>query len=264
MEIWSLSSGSSGNAFLVRTGRTFVLLECGLPPSRLRKYLAGLGLVPESLSAILVTHEHSDHALSVVPFSGGLGLPVYATQGTLDRIGVAAAYSRVISPGRAFHLGGLEVMALPVPHDAAEPVAFHFTDGRARICVATDLGHIPGHLQPVLASADLLVIEANHDRQLLAAGPYPAWLKDRVAGELGHLSNDDVVALVRSFRSSFPREVWLAHLSENNNRPSLARKTVLRALDQMGVDSVPVRVAARHGPSLHWDSDFPQQLSLPM
>lgn len=252
MDVWSLASGSSGNAYLVRSERTAVLIECGLPAVRVAEHLRACGVDPRTLSAILVTHEHGDHARSVVALSAAYGVPVVASAGTLGGALLREApLTRAIVPGRALRLGDLEVLAFRVPHDAAEPLGFRIVGQHASAALVTDVGHLPADVLRYLDGLDLLVLEANHDRERLLSGPYPAGLKRRVDGALGHLSNEAAGEAVRALRDP-PQTLWLAHLSRVNNSPLQARRTVQRLLAEAGLAGLTVEVAARDRPSLRW------------
>lgn len=264
MDVWSIASGSSGNAYLVRANGTTVLVECGIPLRRITSFLARLGVAPRDLAGVLLTHDHSDHVRSARQLSETYEVPIFATAGTL---GCAALrdtpLARPIAADRAFRLGELEVEAFAVPHDAYEPVGYRLVSDAATVTVTTDLGFVPREVQRQLRDNDLLVLEANHDVELLHTGPYPAFLKRRVLGQHGHLSNEATAQALASCRDRVPAEVWLAHLSPVNNRPELALASVQGHLEATGLGHVAVRVAERHRPSLHW-SATPRPRQLPL
>ena len=265
MQVWSLASGSSGNAYLLRARDTLVLVDCGLPLRVLQDRLAHLGLQPEALSALLVTHEHHDHLGGVPALVRRYGVPLYATAGTLRAAAPrlpARATTHTVAADVPFAVGELTVHPFAVPHDAAEPVGYQLSSGRARACILTDLGHVPPDVQTRLREAELLVLEFNHDATQLAQGPYHAALKRRIASPVGHLSNADAAACLAGALSRDHQAVWLAHLSEVNNSQRRAGEAARAAARVAGRPDVPIQVAARGRLSLHWDLDAPRQLAL--
>ncbi len=229
----SLGSGSSGNCLIVDAGDTKILVDCGFATRTVVARLARLGVAPEQLSAIVVTHEHSDHIGGVFKLACRYGLPVYLTHGThLDaaRRG-AAAQMRVIDSHQSFAIGSLEVQPFPVPHDAREPVQYLFSDGQWRLGVLTDIGSITAHVAEVLQCCDALVLECNHDPDLLAASSYPQHLKRRIAGSFGHLANHQAASLIARIDTTRLQHIVAAHLSRENNRPQLVAKALAAALD---------------------------------
>jgi phosphoribosyl 1,2-cyclic phosphodiesterase len=233
-----LASGSSGNAILVEAEGTRVLVDAGLPPRRLDQRLqrAGLGVGLEDVQAVLCTHEHGDHG-GGVPALASAGIAVYMTHGTARALNLPGA--RLFAAGQRFELGAIAVEPVSVPHDAAEPVAFVISDGVARVGVLVDCGHADVDVAHAFAGCDALVLEANHDPDLLRFGAYPPTLKRRIAGQLGHLSNDQCAEMLRMIARAarprpLPRVLVLAHLSQQNNRPKLARAAVEKALPAVG------------------------------
>lgn len=265
MQVWSLASGSAGNAYLLRAEETLLLVDCGLSLRVLSERLGQLGLHPAQLSAVLVTHEHTDHLGGVPSLVKRYSTPVYATAGTLaaaaDRLPADAPRQTVVA-GRPFQLGAFTVRPFAVPHDAAEPVAYHLSTARARACILTDLGHVPAAVLPYLRETELLVLEFNHDAEQLARGPYHPELKRRIAGPLGHLSNHAAACCLLEALSGSQEVVWLAHLSEVNNSQRSAREAALWAVRAAGRRPVSVQVAERRALSLRWDLDAPRQLRL--
>lgn len=238
----SLGSGSQGNALVVECGGTRVLLDCGFGPRDLALRLGRLGLTPEDVDAVLVTHEHSDHIAGVFKFGLRHARPVYLTHGCLaaaPRGRHELPEIRVIDSHQPFAVGALQVSPFPVPHDAREPVQYVFSDGAVRLGVLTDIGHVTAHVQRMLSGCAALVLECNHDSGMLASGPYPAFLKARVGGAYGHLDNAAAGALLRSLDATRLTHVIAAHLSEHNNTPALARAALAEALgcaaDSIGV-----------------------------
>jgi phosphoribosyl 1,2-cyclic phosphodiesterase len=255
MDVWSIASGSSGNAYLVRSGDTAVLLECGIPIKRITTFLAKVGVSPFDLTGVLLTHDHSDHTKSARQFSESFDVPLYATAGTLGCTALReTAKANVVTTDRPFTLGELEVLAFAVPHDAHEPVGFRLTGPNATIGITTDLGFVPAEVQRQFRGTDLMILEANHDLEMLQTGPYPAFLKRRVIGRHGHLSNEATADALVACRDRAPGRVWLAHLSPTNNRPELAHGVISDRLQQFGLGHVAIEVAERHRPSLHWSA----------
>jgi phosphoribosyl 1,2-cyclic phosphodiesterase len=243
MRFASLGSGSEGNGLVVEAGRTRVLLDCGFGLAETVNRLARLGLLADDLAGIIVTHEHSDHIGGAGRFARKHGLPVWLTAGTLamaqdmDRVEV-----RVIDSHAAFALDDLAVQPFPVPHDAREPVQFVFGDGAVRLGVLTDVGCSTPHIEAMLAGVEALVLECNHDREMLHNGPYPAGLKQRVGGRFGHLENSQSAELLGKLRHEKLQCVMAAHISRKNNTPALARRALADVLDCADDD---VRVACQ-------------------
>jgi len=256
MDVWSLASGSSGNAYLVRSDQTLVLVECGISLSRLTSSLARLGLKPDELNGVLLTHEHGDHILSARQLSDRHRVPLYATRGTLGHPSVRDSdLVRVVAPSRQFPLGDLEVLPFLVPHDADEPVGYRLLGQAASVCIATDLGFVPESVARRFRDNDLLVLEANHDERMVEVGPYPGFLKRRVLSQHGHLSNTSTARALVACGDRVPRRVWLAHLSQVNNTVRRARQDVATSLAGAGLNHVALDVARRNKPSLHWTSE---------
>jgi phosphoribosyl 1,2-cyclic phosphodiesterase len=233
MRFASLGSGSEGNGLVVEAGATRILIDCGFGVRDAALRLARLGLAPESLAAILVTHEHNDHAGGVPAFAARFGIAVWATFGTLTVAGdafdgVAQLYG--FDSHDAFAIGELQVIPFPVPHDAREPVQYVVSDGAARVGVLTDIGASTPYVESVLSGCDALVLECNHDLDMLAVSDYPNSLKQRIAGRFGHLHNEAAADLLARLDRTRLKHVIAAHLSKQNNRPELARAALARAL----------------------------------
>jgi phosphoribosyl 1,2-cyclic phosphodiesterase len=231
----SLASGSSGNCLVAEAAGTVVLVDCGLALTETERRLQRLGLAPASISAILVTHEHGDHACGAFEFAAAHRVPLYLTHGTLAAMkaeGKAlAGVPLVIVNGRqSFFVDGLQVLPFTVPHDAREPVQYVLSDGAAKLGVLTDVGVSTAHVEKMLSGLDALVLECNYDRDLLWNGGYPRWLKERIAGPFGHLDNRESERLLGALDRSRLKHVIGAHLSRENNRPELARAALARAL----------------------------------
>jgi phosphoribosyl 1,2-cyclic phosphodiesterase len=230
MRFASLGSGSKGNALLVESDGTRVLVDCGFGPSELLRRLARLDVEPESITAVLITHEHADHVGGAARCAARFGWRVHASHGTaaaggLDRIGV-----RRFDSHACFAIDALEIHPFPVPHDAREPTQFVFADGAQRLGVLTDAGALTPHILAMLADCAALVLECNHDAEMLARGRYPPALKRRIAGGFGHLDNSAAAELLRRIAGPGLKHVVAAHLSEENNTPALVCAALAEAL----------------------------------
>ena len=235
MRFASLGSGSGGNCLVAETDGTVVLIDCGLALTETERRLARLGLEPSRVSAILVTHEHGDHAGGAFEFAAAHRLTVYLTHGTLAAMrsegkvldGVALV---VVNGRQSFIVDGMQVIPFTVPHDAREPVQYVLSDGAAKLGVVTDVGTSTVHVEKMLSGLDALVLECNYDRDMLWNGGYPRWLKERIAGPFGHMDNRDSERLLAAVDRSRLKHVIGAHLSRENNRPALARAALARAM----------------------------------
>ena len=233
----TLASGSSGNCALVCCGGTRLLLDAGISARRITTALKGLGVDPASLGGVLVTHEHSDHISGLATLTKQLGLPVYATAPTLRqlcyRIPFLERLCRDFAPGDGFPVGELWVTSFPTSHDAACSVGYTLAGDGSKLASATDLGRLTPEVLNAVRGCDLLVCESNHDVDWVRSGPYPYYLKERILGDRGHLSNEmgaELAALAAE------RAVVLAHLSSENNTPARARDVAARRLSAAGVD----------------------------
>jgi phosphoribosyl 1,2-cyclic phosphodiesterase len=232
----SLGSGSQGNALVVEVGGTRVMLDCGFGVRETALRLARIGLAPSELSGIIVTHEHSDHGDGVFPLAGRFGIPVWLTHGTLAAIRDEKVeidrdcLVNLINPLGTFSIGDVLVQPFTVPHDAREPVQYVLSDGLRRLGVLTDTGCSTPHIEASLSACDALVLECNHDLDLLMNGEYPPSLKARIAGRQGHLDNGASAALLAALDRSRLKHVIAAHLSQKNNTPELARAALAAVL----------------------------------
>jgi len=256
LSLCSLASGSSGNCYLLRAGEVSILVDCGISARRIVGHLRAFGVEPASLAAILLTHEHSDHVQSLGTLSRRYGLPVIANEATLAaaEMAVGPIHGRSLATGQELTLGDVSITSFAISHDAAAPVGYLITHLAGKICLATDLGVPSPAVAASLAQADLLVVEANHDRERLINGPYPMPLKARILGNNGHLSNLQAAQLLEQVATDEPKTVWLAHLSEVNNTPKLALRVVSNYLDLAGITSLKLEVALRDRPSAVWRS----------
>lgn len=230
----SLGSGSKGNGTLVESNSTCLLVDCGFSVRDTEARLARLGRSPADLAAILVTHEHSDHGRGVVPLARKHGIPVVLTAGTaraLDPTGLGEV--RVIGAEAPFALGDFTVTPVAVPHDAREPVQFLFARGRRRLGVLTDLGCITPHVAASFGECDGLLLEANHDLDMLARGPYPPALKRRVGGDWGHLNNGQCAELLARIERRRLQVLVLGHISQHNNTVGLVAEAVSPWRDEL-------------------------------
>jgi phosphoribosyl 1,2-cyclic phosphodiesterase len=228
-----LGSGSEGNGLLVEAGATRLLIDCGFGIRDTVARLARIGVAPETLTAIIVTHEHSDHICGVAAFAARYQTPVWLTFGTLSAVaerfaGLSSVYG--FDADDAFSIDAIEVRPFTVPHDAREPVQFVCGDGQWRLGVLTDLGVSTLHVEASLSGCDALVLECNHDSGMLANGDYPYALKQRIAGRFGHLDNEAAAGLLSRLDNSRLKHVFAAHLSQHNNMPDLARAALATAL----------------------------------
>ncbi len=233
MRFACLGSGSEGNGLLVEAGATRVLIDCGFGIRDTVARLSRIGVAPETVTAIIVTHEHSDHVGGVAAFAARYQTPVWLTFGTLSAVaerfaGLPKVYG--FDTEDAFAIDAIEVRPFPVPHDAREPVQFVCGDGQWRLGVLTDLGVSTLHVEASLSGCDALVLECNHDSGMLANGHYPYALKQRIAGRFGHLDNDAAGVLLSRLDNSKLKHVFAAHLSQHNNLPDLARAALATAL----------------------------------
>jgi len=242
----SLASGSKGNCLVAESGSTRVLIDCGLTLTDTERRLARAGLEPAGIGAILVTHEHGDHGGGVFDFAAAHGVAVYLTYGTraaLEAEGKVLEGVKVVlvSGKEPVAVGAMEARPYTVPHDAREPVQYILSDGNARLGVLTDIGCSTPHVEQILSGLDALVLECNYDLDMLWAGPYPKWLKSRIAGPFGHLDNRQSEGLLSRLDRSKLKHVLGAHLSQHNNKPALARAALARALgcsdDWVGIAS---------------------------
>jgi phosphoribosyl 1,2-cyclic phosphodiesterase len=220
----SLGSGSSGNGLVVESGETRVMMDCGFTLGDTKARLERVGLKPSQISGVVVTHEHDDHMGGVARFALRYAIPVYLTRGTSQWLppDFPAVLVKCIDSHTPFSIGSVAVDPFPVPHDAREPVQYVFSDGDARLGVVTDIGTVTQHVVEKLSGCEALVVECNHDLDMLMEGPYPVSLKHRVAGRFGHLCNADAGRLVAALELSKLRHLIAAHLSQQNNKPALA------------------------------------------
>lgn len=253
--VHSLASGSSGNCILVRNGGTAIIIDAGLGIRTLVPILGSAGVDAADLSAILITHEHSDHIAGAVSLARRHRVPIIANADTLAAIeGAEHVPHRVLDIGEEMALDGLLIRPFPISHDAVQPVGYHVSNSSATVCIATDTGIITPEMREAATEADLLIVESNHDSEMLRIGPYPWYLKQRISSDVGHLSNETAARLLMDIADSGRTlTVWLAHLSKTNNSPRVAFNTVREALASVhGAPNIKVGIALRDVPSLQW------------
>ena len=240
MQIYTIASGSTGNCTLIRDGDTAVLIDVGISAKRIVVALGELGLVPEQLSGILITHEHTDHICGLKTIIKHYEIPIFAPRTVANHLCWSIAgvddYLTVLPPGQDYSVGRLRVLPFRTPHDTPESVGYRLT-GRCVFGFCTDFGHVTDEILEGLRGVDMALIEANHDVEMLRNGPYPTALKRRILSDNGHLSNDCCGALARQLYHDGTHRLVLGHLSRENNIPSLARKSVLAALTEDGIDT---------------------------
>jgi len=233
MRFASLGSGSSGNATLIEAEGTRLLIDCGFSIKETVKRLQRFDLSPDDIDALLVTHEHGDHLRGVAPLARRYKFPVWMTHGTY-RAGrdVKIPNLKLFHAHQDFQIGALSIQPFPVPHDAAEPCQFVFEHKKQRLGVLTDLGSITPFVVENLSGCDALLLECNHDRDMLRNGPYPNYLQARVGGDYGHLENSQAADLLQRMDRSRLKKLALGHLSEKNNRPELALAAIQAVVGQ--------------------------------
>jgi phosphoribosyl 1,2-cyclic phosphodiesterase len=231
MRIASLGSGSNGNGTIVQAGDTTLLIDLGFTLKETERRLRRLALDPAAIDAVFVTHEHADHVHGVPPFARKYGVPVYLSHGTHEAgsFGLLPGV-HIVSGQRACQVGALRIEPVTVPHDAREPLQYVIEHEGTRVGVLTDLGHITPHVVESYAECDALLLECNHDVGMLARGRYPYQLKQRVGGLMGHLNNEQAAFLLGKVDVARLRYVVISHISQENNQPDIARRTVEGAL----------------------------------
>jgi phosphoribosyl 1,2-cyclic phosphodiesterase len=235
MRFSSIGSGSAGNGLLIEQDSTRLLLDCGFGLRDAEQRLARISLTPDQLTGILITHEHEDHAGGVFKLARKYRIPVWLTHGTfrmIERIlPIEPLDLRIIDSHSKFNINEIEVTPFPVPHDAREPVQYTFSNGDKKLGVLTDTGCSTPHIQEMLSGCDALMLECNHDIEMLMNGIYPMSLKQRVSGRLGHLDNIGAANILSKLDNSHLKHIIAAHLSEKNNKPEFAINALSQALN---------------------------------
>ncbi len=263
MRVVSLGSGSSGNAVVVQSGESAVLVDAGFSARTLTSRLRQVGVAPSSIRAICVTHEHSDHACGALTFARQHGIPLVSDPRTLKAL--LSQPSRGAEPdapppervelrvGTSSTIAGLDIRSFAISHDAVAPCGYLISSAAWRVCVVTDTGLVHEPILEALRAAHLIVLESNHDLDRLRTGPYPWHLKQRILSPTGHLSNAQTSAALELSLDDGPRWVWLAHLSRTNNTPDIARAHVREHLRSLGLRHIqPQPLPPGVGPV--WDS----------
>ncbi len=252
-----LGSGSAGNATCIEGGGARVLLDAGFSCRELTARLRSVGVEPHRLDAVVITHEHADHIRGAALFSQTHKVPLYCTAATFRAAGLQRAGVHghgvfgyvAVEPGTAFQVGGLRLEPFAVPHDAVDTVGYAVECAGIRFGYATDLGHDPETVRAALRDCDVLMLESNHDVEMLRQGPYPQVIKDRVLSRHGHLDNETAAALLCDVATERTRRVVLAHLSRTNNRPELALLATRRAFERRGRKTPDLHPAVQASPS---------------
>ena len=256
MRMVSIASGSSGNCIYIGSDSTHILVDAGISNKRIEQGLNEIGVKGEELNGILITHEHSDHIKGLGVLSRKYGIPVYSTKETLDELGSMKSMGSY--PEGIFHpichdvdffVGDLEIKPFKIDHDAANPVAYRIQNGKKSVAVATDMGHYSQYIIDHLQGLDAILLEANHDVKMLEAGPYPYYLKRRILGDYGHLSNENAGRLLSCILHDKLQHIFLGHLSKENNYEELAYETVRLEITEgdtpYGAGDFPITVAKR-------------------
>lgn len=247
----SFLSGSSGNSTFITDDTTNILADCGANGKYMESCFLRLGVNPKRLNAIFISHEHTDHISGAGIISRRYDVPIYATAGTWAEMEgvlgkIAEKNKKIISPETPVTIGNIEVLPFSVPHDAAQPVCYSFSDDECKFTVATDMGYVTEELLKNLKGSDFAIIEANHDEQMLKKGRYPYPLKKRILGENGHLSNESAANLCEILAESGTKSFWLGHLSLENNTPKLAYDAVSEKLNKLNKKDVSLCVLPRY------------------
>ena len=240
LKLASLYSGSSGNSIYISSKSTHILVDAGLSGKRIEKSMASIGGSIKNIQAILISHEHMDHILGAGVLSRRYGIPIYANEKTWEAMRVSLKKIdpdciRIFLTGQPFKIGDIEVNTFSTPHDAIEPVGFNFCCNKKKVTIATDIGHIHKSLLNNLVGSDMILLESNHDIEMLKVGRYPWPLKQRIMSDKGHLCNDMAAKVVAYLAVNGTKKFLLGHLSKENNFPELAFQTVKNALTEKSV-----------------------------
>jgi phosphoribosyl 1,2-cyclic phosphodiesterase len=249
-----LGSGSRGNSTFVKTDRVRLLIDAGISRKELTRRLECIGEDPDGIDAVLITHEHSDHAGGLRMLVKDLPVQAFMTSGTFralkaDEFELNGSQLVPVNAGVPFTVADVEVTPFSVPHDAAEPVAFTMNCGGAKVTQLTDIGYMPEHVAKHLQESDVLILESNHDLEMLRVGPYPWTLKQRLMGRYGHLSNAAVGRYIREHFDGQAQHMVLAHISSKNNHPAIAKHEAARALRDRGLADTQLMVTSQDEPT---------------
>lgn len=239
----SLGSSSSGNCYYLATDKAQILLDAGVGVRALKHDLKERGVMLKDIDAVFITHDHADHIKAVSYLAHDYKLPIYATEEVhrginrnyCVKVKLAPEYTRIIHKAQTTEIGDMRVTAFSVPHDSSDCVGYRVETDEEVFLLITDVGHVTEIIQEQVAAANFIVLESNHDVDMLMMGPYPAYLKGRIRSGRGHLSNADCAKLIAEHASPALKHVWLCHLSEENNHPELARKTHETILREYGL-----------------------------
>ncbi len=247
-----LGSGSGGNCAYLETAEARILVDAGFSPRQIRQRLATLGRAPENLTAILVTHEHSDHIAGLIGIAAKLNIPIYCNRATKDAFEFSLKTKfncNLFNTGASFEIADVQVDTFAIPHDAQDPVGYLIRTTAGNFGFATDLGHVTKLVLDRIRTANVLVLESNHDVKMLQDCPRRAWsLKQRILGRHGHLSNEAAAEAATQIMSAELKHLYLAHLSGECNKPELARRVVSERLQQIGATHVQLQLAAQDVP----------------
>lgn len=248
----SLASGSSANAAILKNNDTTILIDCGLSGKKLTTALENIGISPKEIDALLITHEHSDHTAGAGIISRRFDIPVYATKETFELLNVGPLSDKninIINNTSSFEIGSIEVHTFPISHDAANPVCYSLISDNKKYSIATDTGIMTKEIFDSISGSDYIMLESNHDVDMLMYGVYPFELKKRISGKFGHMSNDLAASVAVKLLENNTKNIMLSHLSEKNNNPHIAYKTVENALIKAGAiigKDINLQVAKRY------------------
>lgn len=251
----SLISGSSGNASFISDGKTNLLIDCGMSGLKLKEALNAIDVLPESIDALLITHEHIDHTKGAGVISRRYNIPIYATEGThisMDAGKIADENIRIVSENVTCDINGIGVTPFAIPHDARQPVGYTFSLGSEKYAIATDIGKMNTDILNHITGSKNVILESNHDIEMLRCGSYPFPLKQRILGELGHLSNETAAKTALYLVQHGTEHIMLGHLSKENNRPEIAMLETYNLLTDSSVSvgkDMTLQVADRYTPT---------------
>lgn len=250
----SLISGSSGNATFISDGKTNLLIDCGMSGKKLKEALLAIDVLPESIDALLLTHEHIDHTRGAGIVSRRYNIPVYATEGTYGAMDVGKIEDiTLVTEDTEFEIGSIAVKPFAIPHDAAQPVGYCFSVNNEKYSLATDIGKMNMNILNSITGSKKVLLESNHDIEMLRYGSYPFPLKQRILGDFGHLSNELAAKTALYLVQNGTEHIMLGHLSKENNRPEIAMLESYNLLTQSGINvgsDMTLQVADRYKPTL--------------